>query len=215
MNKKFLARLKDDEAEIMLESTFVIVIVLFMLIAMISVGFLFYQQSVISSVATELAEDIGANYKLLNEDDSSKINLYRTSIALVSAKEYHQKRAEEKCKERLKISSFGIADNDPRVEVDIVVDNIGRLHSEVTVSLQCSILFDGALRYFHIMDSTPEFSATARAECLDITAYAGQVQFMNYITEKAGDSNILNIVRQTVRIIQNGASIKDVFTKEG
>lgn len=210
--EKILKCLKGDEAEIMLESTIVIIIVLFMLIAMLSVGFLFYQQSIISSIATELAEDIGANYKLVSDGDSSKINLYRTSIALGSAKEYHRKKAVEKCMERLKVSSFGIADNDPRVEVNIVVDNIGRLHSEVTVSLECSILFDGALRYFNIINSTPEFSATARGECLDITAYAGQVQFMNYITEKAGDSNILNIVQQTVRIIQNGADIKDVFT---
>lgn len=210
--KENLERLKDEDAEIMLESTIIIIIVLFMLIAMISVGFLFYQQSLISSIATELAEDIGSNCKFVSDGDSSKINLYRTSIALGSAEEYHRKKAVETCKERLKVSSFGIADNDPTVDVNIVVDNIGRLHAEVTVTMECSILFDGALRYFDIIDSTPEFSATARGECLDVTAYAGQVHFMNYITEKAGDSNILNIVNQTVRIIRNGASIIEVFT---
>ena len=94
------------------------------------------------------------------------------------------------------------------------MDNVGRLHTEVTVTLECSILFDGALKYFHIIDSTPEFSATARGECLDVTAYASQVHFMNYITEKMGDPNILNIVKQTVRIIRNGASIVEVFTGE-
>lgn len=211
-SKEILEHLKGDAAEIMLESTIIIIIVLFMLIAMISVGFLFYQQSIISSIATELAEDIGANYKLISDSDSSKINLYRTSIALGSAETYHREKALEKCRERLKISSLGIAANDPEVNVDIVVDNIGRLHAEVTVTLECSILFDGALKYFGIIDSTPEFSATARGECLDVTAYAGQVHFMNYITEKAGDPNILNIVNQTVRIIRNGASIVDVFT---
>lgn len=211
-SKEILERLKGEDAEIMLESTIIIIIVLFMLIAMISVGFLFYQQCVISSIAMELAEDIGANYKLVSDGDSLKINLYRTSIALGSAETYHQKKALEKCRERLKISSLGISVNDPEVNVGIVVDNIGRLHAEVTVTLECSILFDGALKYFGIIDSTPEFSATARGECLDVTAYAGQVHFMNYITEKAGDSNILNIVNQTVRIIRNGASIIDVFT---
>lgn len=211
-SKEILERLKGESAEIMLESTIVIIIVLFMLIAMISVGFLFYQQSLVSSIAAELAEDIGANYKLVSDGDNSKINLYRTSVALGSAQEHHRKRALEKCRERLKISSFGIADNDPEVDVRIVVDNIGRLHAEVTVTLECSLLFDGALKYFGIIDSTPEFSAAARGECLDVTAYAGQVHFMNYITEKADDSNILNIVNQTVRIIRNGASIIDVFT---
>ncbi len=170
MKREFIYRLKRDDAEIMLESTIIIIIVLFMLTAMISVGFLFYQQSLISSL--------------------------------------------EKCKERLKISSFGIAENDPSVAVGITVDNVGRLHTEVTVTLECSILFDGALKYFHIIDSTPEFSATARGECLDVTAYASQVHFMNYITEKMGDPNILNIVKQTVRIIRNGASIVEVFTGE-
>lgn len=165
-------------------------------------------------MATELAEDIGANYKLIGDGDSSKINLYRTSIALAAAEERHREKALEKCKERLKISSFGIAENNPSVAVGITVDNVGRLHTEVTVTLECSILFDGALKYFHIIDSTPEFSATARGECLDVTAYASQVHFMNYITEKMGDPNILNIVKQTVRIIRNGASIVEVFTGE-
>ncbi len=158
MKREFIYRLKRDDAEIMLESTIIIIIVLFMLTAMISVGFLFYQQSL--------------------------------------------------------ITSFGIAENDPSVAVGITVDNVGRLHTEVTVTLECSILFDGALKYFHIIDSTPEFSATARGECLDVTAYASQVHFMNYITEKMGDPNILNIVKQTVRIIRNGASIVEVFTGE-
>ena len=210
--KNIHERLRGEEAEIMLESTLIMVIVMFVLIAMISVGFLFYQQSIISTVATDLAEDIGANYKLIGQGDSAAINLYRTSISLGSAKEYHRQRAVDKCKERLKISSFGINANEPAVDVNIVVDNIGRLHSEVTVSLECSVLFDGALKYFHIIDSTPVFSATARSECLDVTSYAGQVQFMNYITEKGKESNILNIVTQTVRIIRNGASIVDVFT---
>ncbi len=214
MKREFIYRLKRDDAEIMLESTIIIIIVLFMLTAMISVGFLFYQQSLISSLATELAEDIGANYKLIGDGDSSKINLYRTSIALAAAEERHREKALEKCKERLKISSFGIAENNPSVAVGITVDNVGRLHTEVTVTLECSILFDGALKYFHIIDSTPEFSATARGECLDVTAYASQVHFMNYITEKMGDPNILNIVKQTVRIIRNGASIVEVFTGE-
>lgn len=119
MKREFIYRLKRDDAEIMLESTIIIIIVLFMLTAMISVGFLFYQQSLISSLATELAEDIGANYKLIGDGDSSKINLYRTSIALAAAEERHREKALEKCKERLKISSFGIAENDPSVAVGI------------------------------------------------------------------------------------------------
>ncbi len=94
MKREFIYRLKRDDAEIMLESTIIIIIVLFMLTAMISVGFLFYQQSLISSLATELAEDIGANYKLIGDGDSSKINLYRTSIALAAKKPWKNARSD-------------------------------------------------------------------------------------------------------------------------
>ena len=61
---KFKAYLRDENGEVMLESTLVMMFTLFILIAMISVGFLFYQQVMISTVASDIATDIASSYKL-------------------------------------------------------------------------------------------------------------------------------------------------------
>lgn len=221
--RNFKKRIKDEDGEIMLESMLVMLIVIFILIAMLSFGFLFYQQSMLCTVANELAEDIGANYKLACSSDQSgkpeqkslrEIKLYRTSFAIFSIKEMHKQRANDYLPKRVRLTSLGILDDEPKVEnFDIKVDNIGRLHVEVTVSMKCSILFDGALKYFGIIKETPKFTATGRAECLDITAYASHVHFVKYVGDKiaADKGNISTILNQIVDTLNNTKSIAEVF----
>ena len=218
--KKIMLLLKDENGEIMLESTIIFTIVLFVLIAMLSLGFMFYQQAALGSLTTEIAQDIGANYKLSSTTDKGSYNsqnLYRTTFNLAKAKEYHTKRAAEMFEEKYRIVTLGINSSAPEIKIDIVNDNVGRLHAEVSVSVECSIFLDGALKFFKIIDSTLNFTANTRAECLDITSYAGQVQFLNYVTNKLDGedspvSNITNIIEQIVRIVKNGEGIKEVFT---
>ena len=210
----------DDNAEIMLESTIVMIITLFVLIAMISVGFLFYQQAMINTVASDVAVEIASNYKMTDSDIGSesssykKIKLYRTSFAVTGMINLHKARAEKYRPERVKLTSLGIYDKEPWVDdFDICIDNVGRLHVEVTVKMECSILFDGALKYFGIIDSMPAFSATGRAECLDVTAYASHVQFLEYISNKISESggNISSILDNIIKIVNNVKDIGDLF----
>ncbi len=192
--KKVRLYFKKENGEIMLESTLIMIFTLIILITMISVGFLFYQQAMVNTIAADMASDIAVAYKITNQEDSENsltsnalndIQLYRTSVSIASMKALHKQNVESELPERVKLSTLGVADKDPVLEsFEVVVDNVGRMHIEITISMECDILFDGALKYFGIIDSTPKFTACARAECLDITAYASHVQFLDYVSRK-------------------------------
>ena len=190
--KKLKNILTDDNAEIMLESTIVIIITLFVLIAMISLGFLFYQQAMLNTVASEIAKDLGTSYKLAGTDIGSDVtnpSLYHnlrffrtTALRVGDMKKDQKKNADDYLPGRVKLSSLGIYDKQPWIDnFDIIIDNVGRLHVEITVKMECSFLFDGALKYFGIIKQQPTFSATARAECIDITSYASYINFVRYL----------------------------------
>lgn len=218
---KFKAYMRDENGEVMLESTLVMMFTLFILIAMISVGFLFYQQAMISTVASDVATDIASSYKLTNQELGSNevtsnalndVKLYRTSVAMFSMKALHKQRAEEYLPERISLSSLGILDKQPVLDdFDITVDNVGRMHVDVSVSMECDILFSGALEALGIIDSTPKFTASGRAECLDITAYASHVQFLDYVSNKIEGTNADSIITSIIGIFNDADSISDML----
>lgn len=215
MSKQKLKKWLYDESsgEVMLESTIIITMTLFIMIAMISLGFLFYQQAMLTTVATEAATEIASNYKLSSQNDDGDIKLYRTTFALNKMEAACQQQAKEFVENRIPLTTLGM---DTQVTVDnceVVMDNIGRLHTEVTISMKCDFLFSGALKYFDIIDDTPTFSATGRAECLDITAYAGHIQFFQYIDTKLNEDggNGATFLKNVAEIVENVKSIMDVF----
>lgn len=216
---KIKQKLRDSSGEVMIESTLVMLVTIFVLVAMISMGFLFYQQCMLQTVANEIATDIGTNYKLtgqsigqvdVSQTSLKDIKLYRTSFSMFSMKELHKQRAKEYLSDRIRLTTLGIMSKEPTVDsFDIKVDNIGRLHVEVTISMECEILFGGALEYFQIINSKPKFTAVGSAECLDITAYASHVQFVSYLGNKietnGGTSN--EIIAKIYKITQDSKSI--------
>ena len=218
--KRIWALLHDENGEVMLESTIIMLLTIFILIAMISVGFLFYQQSMVTCVANDLAADLASSYKIGAYDTSNvssnalnNVKLYRTSVAMAKMKEMHTQTADKLVKEKVSMATLGITTKEPTVSnIDLKLDNIGRMHFEVTVSMECEILFGGALKYFGIIQSNPTFTATGRAECLDITSYASHVQFVQYIgTKLAKQENLNKTVTTILGIFQDANSIKDML----
>ena len=60
--------LNDDSGEVMLESTIIFTITIFLLLALLSIGFIFYQKAMLNSVADEIASDVGATLKFTGND---------------------------------------------------------------------------------------------------------------------------------------------------
>ena len=201
--------LRDEGGEIMLESSIIFIMTIILLIGMISVGFVFYQQAMMNTIASEIASDIASDYKITDSDNQSEIKLFRTSIAVGSMEKIHKQNAENMLPDMVKIRTLGLTGDSSIDNFDIKVDNIGRLHVEVTVSLKAKVLFDQVLKYLGIIDDTLTFSATGRAECLDLSAYAGHVHFSQYLSSELGNSKFVDTITEYK---EKGKNIKDFIT---
>lgn len=218
--KNNIKRIKENSSgEVTIESMMILLLTVFVLIAMISLGFLIYQQAMISTVAAETATAIARDYKytshsrglnestVISDEAVSDASKFRSSFAIFNMKSVNGQRADDYIRERIPLTSF--TDNDSlKVEnIDIKADNIGRLHTEVIISMDEEILFFGSLKYFNFSDENSKLTATARAESLDITAYAGHVNFVKYMSVKSGDSNISSIA---ANIYNSVCDIKEI-----
>lgn len=181
----------DESGEVMLESVIVLLLTIMILIAMISLGFLFYQKSMIQTVANETAANIATSYKYteqslshpgISADSLDSLKMFRTSFAVSSLKNTHKDRADDYIDDRIALTNLGINSGDPQIDdIEIIVDNVGRLHVECTISMESEWLFSGALEFFGISDSSIDFTATGRAEIIDITSYASYVHYLKYL----------------------------------
>lgn len=188
--KRFIkTNLHDDRGEIMLESSFVMISVFLMLTVMLSLSFMFYQQSMITSVAAEISSSVAKNYKYTDTDlktseftvsDASSIRKYRLTLSTGKLMREHEEQADTYGAERIKLTTLGINSSDVDVSCQLVHTGIGRAYIKVTVTNKTDFFLSNVLEAFGIYDGEG-FSATSYSECTDMTAYASTVNFSNYM----------------------------------
>ena len=183
----------------MLEASIIIVMVLMLLMAMLSITFMLYQQAVITSVANDIAADIAENYKYAHfkigdtvpEDAEFKaaatgddMLLYRTTFYSANLKKKHEDNdaLEADAQKWLDKTSFGINEEPVEVECRIHTSGIGRAYVTVTVSQKTEFFLSGVLEAMGIADKKMKFSATAYAECIDILGYTSTVNLAQFVT---------------------------------
>lgn len=207
----------NDKGEVMIESTIVTIITIMVLIFLIAVGFLVYQQVMMSDVAAETATSIARNYKfssdttmLHNKNYSSitiddnyyeKIKKYRTTFNFASIKSINQNYSEQYVNKRLPVTSMSY-DNSLVVDTQIETSSIGRTFVTVTISMDAELLFDGVLSYGGMNDDATKLTATSTAECLDITGYAGLIHYAEYLSSK-GDPDFKSSTSQIIKDIKD------------
>ncbi|NLT19051.1 MAG: hypothetical protein GXY10_06595 [Clostridiales bacterium] len=203
MKKFYSVLMNDDGGEVMIESTIVIVITISLMLVMISLGFLFYQQAMIKTVANEIASGIASDYKYSERSGSyhvsdisyTQINglrRYRTTFLVNDMKSEYDSIAASYVIDRVALTNLGLNSSDPQIEsLDIKMINLGRMRVDVVVSMESDFLFSGLLKSLDIIDETPTFTGSASAECMDLTSYASTVNFQRYIVNKfAGEGSI-------------------------
>lgn len=191
------AKNTDCSGEVMIESTIVTIITIMVLIFLIAIGFLIYQQVLMSDIATESATAIARNYKFssevingnnyssitIDEKYYEKIKRYRTTFNAASIKSANQRFSENYTNSRMPITSMSF-DNDLDIYTKINSSSPGRTFVTVTISMDANLLFDGVLSYGNMKDDATSLSASASAECLDITGYASMVSYEHYLASK-------------------------------
>lgn len=210
--KRFIkTNLHNDSGEIMLESSFVMISVFLMLTVMLSLNFMFYQQSMITSVAAEISSSVAKNYKYTDTDlktseftvsDASSIRKYRLTLNTGKMMREHEEQADTYGVERIELTTLGINSSDVDVTCQLVHTGIGRAYVKVTVTNKTDFFLSNVLEAFGIYDGNG-FSSTSYAECTDMTGYASTVNFSNYTAD------VLSPLSGVGKIYSNFKSIID------
>lgn len=201
MNKA-VARHTDESGEIMIESLIIVLMTTFILIFMISVGFLLYEKSVLNTVANETVTEIAQMYKYTSVMDKDITSKEEMLSALDSVKKYRYlfcggsleadnvAKADNYSITRLAKTSFATEEGVPTIEVNTIRSDIGRRYIEVTIEARYSIFWGGALEAFG-MDSAYTVTSTAYAECNDISNYYNTVSFVKNACDKISDDTAI------------------------
>lgn len=184
--------IKRQQGEIMLEAAVIIVPVLLLLFALMSLSFFFYQESLMNTVATEVASDMARNLKYTDLDVGENVidlenikntSMFRMSFGKNQVAEAQAKRGEEYAKWRVPLSSLGLNPGELEVDCEVVYTGIGRAYVRATVSQRTDFFLSGVLDLLGVTQERELFSATAYAECMDLMAYTSMVNFTVYAGE--------------------------------
>lgn len=204
-----------QSGEIMLEASIVFVPVLILLLAMLSLGFWFYQMAMMTNVASEIAAEVARNLKFedladhgdaIGPDDVTDLRMFRSTIGRRGLESTQNERGNAHGDWRVPLTSLGFGPQDPDVDVELTRSGIGRLYVKVTVRQETNFFLSGILEFAGITEDHPVFGGTAYAECVDLMEYASMVNFLQYGTKVVSDNS--DVVRAFSRFF---GSIEDLL----
>lgn len=192
-----------QRGEIMLEAAIIFVPVMILLLAMLSLGFWFYQMAMMTNVASEIAAEVARNIKFdkldaygdtIEVEDVISTMMFRSTFNLSKLKNAQRDRAKTHADWRIPLSSLGFGPQDPVVELELTYSGIGRTHVKVSVRQNTDFFLSSILRYTGIVEDHPIFGGTAYAECVDLTEYTSMVNFLRYGTDQLGGLDVAKAV---------------------
>lgn len=202
---------KNERGAVMLESTYCILISVFVLMFLLSFGFLLYQKTLVTIVANDVAEEVSQTYKLRNVSDSSSVSLsdisgvgkYRYLFFTDSFDSKNEAKAITIANARLTKTSLAEAEGGLDVDIETVVDDIGRRHYEVTVTQRYSFLLGDFLSLIGRTD-TQTISETVYVESSDVLSYINTVKVTQYGLEKLKDSStVLGLIDSAISLLHS------------
>ena len=209
-------RKNDEQGTVMLESVFGIFVSIIIMAFLLSFGFYLYQQTVMDIVANETAEEVGQTYKLRNVNDCSEISLddvtgvarYRYLLFATQYDKANETKGATLANVRLSKTSLAQSDSAPRVEIEKIGDDIGRMHYEVTLTQEYEFMLGDLLEFMGLQDAET-MSTTVYVESVDISNYINTVKMVNYGLDKVTDAvPLLNMVNSVIKMMK---SVYDIF----
>lgn len=191
----------------MIDGMVAMLFTIMILVFLMSIGFLFYQQWIVSQVANDTATRVAQSYVYPNTDPiMGYINVEQ--IADVSIFRYmgdtlaeeNGDKGEKVAAWALKQSSLAYPVSDPEISVDTKYDSLARRHVEVTITAEYEIPLGGALQYFGL-DKTITYTATGEAVCMDLLDYVNTVDTFKALTGNTFGSKALKAVNSIVSMV--------------
>lgn len=183
-----------QSGEIMLEAAIIFLPVMILLLAMLSLGFWFYQTAMGTNVASEIAAEVARNLKFEKLDaygdtlddvrDATDLRMFRSTFRLSELEDAQEQRAQDYADWRIPLSTLGFGPQNLEVELELERSGIGRTHVKVTVHQETDFFLSGILKYAGIVEDHPVFGGVAYAECVDLMEYTSMVNLLWYGSEE-------------------------------
>lgn len=204
-------KIRKERGSVMLESTYCILISVIVLMFIMSFGFFLYQHTVVTIVANEVAEEVAQTYKLRNVTDSSTvtssdisgIGKYRYLFFSDSFNTKNEAKLTTLANVRLTKTSLNEMDGRIKINVETVVDDIGRRHYEVTVSQRYTFLLGELLAFIGQSDSQI-IERTSYVESPDVLNYVNTVKATQYgMDELSENVGFLGVIDSAISLLHS------------
>lgn len=202
---------RDEQGEIMLESMLALLVTLFVLFFLISLGFLYYQQWMVQTAAEDAANKIAETYSCTATDpiigytDVRRIcdrKLYRYMANKESIKNKNKKMARQFAVYRLKKGSLARQKAEPDIKVEVKDDNLARRHITVEITCRYEIFLGDFLEIFQIK-KTRMFKGYGQAECLDLIDYVNTTDYFEQMASlKWTGSKIVEMINSVIKLFE-------------
>lgn len=210
--KKLFNKVKDEKSgEITIEAMLVTIPTIFVLLFLLSLGFLLYQHWNMQVAVDDATGKIAGTYSVYEannrtgevlEDDYTKIAPYR---ALPMKAEQYAVKCEKRIKsylgKRLYLTSFANPAGEPDIKCEINSVGYARKVLKVKATARFRIPFSEGLELFG-MSGYRTYTATSSADCADMLDYINAIQFAkvapNYI-----DSSVADAITSWMKVIED------------
>lgn len=211
MNRK----IKEAESgELMIETTIVLIMTIFIMLFILSLGFYFYQSTIYGIIANETITEISDTYKFngaveadnITEDDLKNLNYFRLvkNWIGITTNDKYKKTAEDLISDRTKASSLSLKKNNEIRDVilDVESDKYGRNHLVLTIESKAEIFLGGALEFFGF-DSDLEITTVAVGECYDLSAHMNTIRYIKLLDSLTDDNRASELIGKFKSTIDN------------
>ncbi len=204
-------KIKNESGAIVLEATYCILISIIVLMLMMSYGFFLYQKTMVTIVANEVAEEIAQTYKLKNVSDSSMltssdisgIGKYRYFFFESRFQSKNEAKAYSFVDMRLSKTALAEKKGNLRIDIETIIDDIGRRHYKVTIKQKYEFLMGKMLNIIG-QEDVQELEATAYVESVDVLNYINTVKFTKYGINKMKDNvKMLKVVDSVISLLHS------------
>ena len=202
---------KSERGAIMVESTYCILLALFVLFFMLSFGFRLYQETVVGIVANEVAEEVVLNYKILGITDSSQVSqsgvegvsYFRYLFGGNKYKTANESKGESIAGTRLTATDLNRDKGSLDVKIKPVNDGLGRRHYEITVQKKYQFLLGDLLKVIGLK-GTDVISVTVYVESVDVLGYTNTVKLTQYMINKVAQKSIvLKYIETAIKLVES------------
>lgn len=217
MNSANNSQFKNERGTVMIEGVFGVLVSIIVMAFLLSFSFYIYQQTMVDIVANEIAEEVVMTYKFRDVDDCADISLsdvqnvgrYRYFLFAGQYDSANEAKGTTLANVRLSKTSLAQSNSAPKVEIEKVGDDLGRMHYEVTLTQNYEFMMGDILSLVGIADAET-LSTTVYVEAVDVSNYINTVKMTNYGLKKfTGAVPLLNTVNSVIKLMK---SVYNIFT---